>query len=61
MQIVVFMLDPILISKKIRALRAFRGQIPSKDKNERSKKVISKIPFQKLSLIINWLQIEKCK
>jgi len=55
------MLDPILISKNFRALRAFRGQIPSKDKNERSKKVISKIRFQKSSLIINWLQIEKCK
>jgi len=26
----------------------------------RSKKVISKIPFQKLSLIINGLEIEKC-
>jgi len=27
----------------------------------RSKKVISKIRFQKLSLIINWLQIKKCE
>jgi len=104
----------ILISKKFRALRAFRGQIPSKDKNGRGlkgsfqnslskvffdyqwvtnrkmqsnfdfkkiscpsclswtnplkgqkwarpKKVISKIPFQKFSLIINGLQIEKSK
>jgi len=43
----VFMLDPILISKKFRALRAFRGQIPSKDKNGRGlKRSFLKFPFK---------------
>jgi len=41
------MLDPILISKKFRALRAFRGQIPSKDKNGRGlKRSFLKFPFK---------------
>jgi len=37
----------VLISKKFRALRAFRGQIPSKDKNGRGpKRSFLKFPFK---------------
>jgi len=43
----VLMLDPILISKNFRALRAFRGQIPSKDKNGHGpKRSFLKFPFK---------------
>ena len=41
------MLNPILISKNFRALRAFRGQIPSKDKNGLGpKRPFLKFPFK---------------
>jgi len=61
MQMMVFMLDPILISKKFRPFVPFVDKSPPRTKMGAVPKGHFKIPFQKLPLIINGLEIEKCK